>query len=413
MLENIDKEMDVKKMFKLERKFLAWIDKNIYTLTFLGITIIGFLIRISLRRYQSGDAAMDLLPWYDEIQRGGGILSLGHQVGSYNLLYQFLIALMTYIPIKPLYAYKVLSCIFDYLLALSVGYLIYEVTMEGKKWKALAGYGMVVLSPLVFVNSALWAQCDSIYTFWIVLTLIFLMKGKYVRAFVFFGVALAFKLQAIFLLPFLLFLYFALKKFSFVYFAMIPAVMGVSVLPCMIMGRKLTDVFDVYFGQTGEYKAMSMNYPSFWVLINNAVIEETYETYKTAAILFTVCILAAWMVVWTVRKTELNKQNMLYMAFVIVYTCVLFLPAMHERYGCVYEILAIAILFLNRKTIPLFVALLGMSLFTYGFYLHGSTIHLSVLSVINFVVYLSYSFMLFYPNFINDEKLGKIFTKKS
>ena len=83
--------MDVKKeCLSLERKFFAWIEKNIFTLTFLGITVIGFLIRASLRRYQSGDATIDLFPWYDEIQRGGGILSLDHQVGNYNLLYQFL-----------------------------------------------------------------------------------------------------------------------------------------------------------------------------------------------------------------------------------------------------------------------------------------------------------------------------------
>ena len=394
-------------MFMLERKFLAWIEKNIYTLTFLGITIIGFLIRVSLRRYQSGDATIDLLPWYDEIQRGGGILSLGHQVGNYNLLYQFLIALMTYIPIKPLYAYKVLSCIFDYLLALSVGYLIYEVTTEEKRWKALVGYSIVVISPIIFVNSAVWAQCDVIYTFWIMMSLIFLIKGKYVRAFIFYGVALAFKLQAIFFLPFLLFIYFVLKKFSIINFAILPAVMCVSALPCMMMGRKFTDVFTVYFGQTDTYKAMSMNYPSFWVLINNAAMEETYDTYKTAAIFFTVCILAAWMVIWIVRKTELNKQNMVYMAFMIVYTCVLFLPAMHERYGYVYEILAIVVIFLNRKSIPLFVVLSGMSLFTYGFCLHGRTIDLSFLSVINVIVYLIYAFILFYPDFVNSEKLGK------
>lgn len=50
-----------KRLFKLERKFLAWIEKNIFTLTFLGITIMGFLIRVSLRRYQRGDATVQNL----------------------------------------------------------------------------------------------------------------------------------------------------------------------------------------------------------------------------------------------------------------------------------------------------------------------------------------------------------------
>lgn len=374
-----------------------WVEKNIYVIAALGITIVGFLIRVSLRYYQSGDAGADLLPWYYEIKGGGGLSGLDHQVGNYNLLYQFLIALMTYIPIKPLYAYKVLSCVFDYLLAGAVAYLIFDLTEEGRKWKALAGYGMVILSPVVFANSAVWAQCDAIYAFWIVLTLFFLLREKCIGAFVFYGIALSFKLQAIFLLPFLLFIYFKLKRFSILNFAIIPGVMGISALPCIIMGRKLTDVFAIYFGQSDTYQAMSMNYPGFWVLLNDAAMEETYETYKAAAMMFTVCILAAWMILWIVRKTELNRGNMIYMAFMLVYTCVMFLPAMHERYGFVYEILAIAIIFLNKKTTPLCVALLGISLFTYGYCLHGRTINLTVLSIVNFILYSGYAYLLFCP----------------
>ena len=62
---------------------------------------------------------------------------------------------------------------------------------------------------------------------------------------------------------------------------------------------------------------------------------------------------------------------MLYCAFILAYTCVFFLPKMHERYGYLYEILAILIAFVDRKTIIPCVVLNMVSLITYSLYLYG------------------------------------------
>ena len=184
------------------------------------------------------------------------------------------------------------------------------------------------------------------------------------------------------------------KIFSVFYFAFIPISMWIFNIPCLIMGRRISEIFTVYINQTSEYGSMSMNYPSFWVILNDASIEEGYAFYKQAAILMTICVLAGWMFSWVINQISLSKRSMLYMAFILVYTCVLFLPSMHERYGYVYEIFAILIFFENRKTFPLLVLIHGISLMTYGFYLHGSTINLSVLAVINLIAYGCYSFIL-------------------
>ncbi len=224
-------------MFKFEKDLLNYIEKHLRIIVFIGITLAGFLIRASLRRFVSGDAACDLLPWYEQIKGAGGFQGVGEQVGTYNMLYQFLIAVMTYLPIKPLYAYKILSCVFDYLLALVAAWLIYDfskkesvgsisreeffsenLTLEKEKWKAVIVYGLIVLSPIVFINSALWAQCDAIYAFFIFISFLLFCKEKYAKSFIFYGIAVAFKLQAVFLLPFFLFVYFAKKNFSIIYF---------------------------------------------------------------------------------------------------------------------------------------------------------------------------------------------------
>ena len=48
-----------------------------------------------------------------------------------------------------------------------------------------------------------------------------------------------------------------------------------------------------------------------------------------------------------------------------------FLPHMRERYGYIYEILAIVVCFLNRKTIPLLVMIYIATLARYHSYLWG------------------------------------------
>ncbi|MCI8691692.1 MAG: DUF2029 domain-containing protein [Lachnospiraceae bacterium] len=387
-------------MFRWERKVLEWVEKHIYIIAFAGVTILGGVIRMSLRNHVSADAESSLLPWYNMIVKGGQIQALKYQVGNYNLLYQFLIVVMTYLPLNPLSAYKLLSCIFDYLLAGAMGWLVYTMAEKEKVWKFLAAYSMVLLSPLVIANSATWAQCDSIYTFWLVLTVLFLLKGKFIRAFVFFGLAMSFKLQAIFLLPFLLLAYFCLRKFSVLYFAIVPAVMWLSGIPAFLMGRSFRDVFFVYQFQVSDSGKMSYHYPSFWLLFcsenmdMHRAFSYPYSIYKTAAILLTLCVLAAWMILWIYRKVEWNGQNLLYAAFLLTYTTVLLLPAMHERYGFAYEILAIAIAFRNRKTFPLLAMLTGMSILTYGNFLLARQVDYYGLACINCGVYLAYCHVL-------------------
>lgn len=83
------------------------------------------------------------------------------------------------------------------------------------------------------------------------------------------------------------------------------------------------------------------------------------------------------------------------MAFLFTYTCVLFLPAMHERYGYLYEILAIVILIWKKETVLLFVPMYCLTFLTYAFFLFDNIGNVSyVMTFINLAVYLGYLFLL-------------------
>ena len=343
-----------------------------------------------------GDAQTYLLCWYEEIRSNGGFRALSAQVGDYNMFYQFILALVTYLPIQPIYAIKLSSIVFDYLLAFAADLFVRELTgnREYGRWAFL----VVVLSPLVFINSAWWGQCDAMYASLCVLSLVYLARAKYTTSFLLYGFSFAFKLQGIFLLPLFLFLYVYQKRYSILNFLLIPFMTAISALPCVIAGRGKKSVIRVitfYFWESGIWRKMYLNYPGFWALMGTNS-EEFFNIFHTAAICLTVALLATFMYYWKKKSVQLTKVNILYMAFLLSYTCVYFLPAMHERYNFIAEILGIVILFLIPKTLVLLIPLNLISIATYGSYLltGESSTHLQLLSVINGAVLLGYVWII-------------------
>lgn len=276
---------------------------------------------------------------------------------------------MTYFPVRPLYAYKILSVFFDYGLAVIAAVTVAMISDNCKKKNALTAYFAVLFSPVVILNSAAWAQCDAIYVFWVFCALYALLREKYFVAFVLLGMAFSFKLQAVFILPFFLFAYFVFRKFSVVHFMVIPATMILTGIPTLFAGRSFLEIFRIYFEQTDRYKQVALNYPSFWTLFFEAGSTEYYSAQKPAALILTVIILAALMTWWIQNGVEPSNKNMICMAFLLSYTCVLFLPQMHDRYGYLYEILAIVVLFADKSTAKLIIPLYMLTFTTYGKFL--------------------------------------------
>ena len=393
-----------------ENKFLGFIEKHIMVIAVFLISAAAIAIRALLFDHLSADAYNFLIPWYDTLAEKG-FAGLSEPVGNYNILYQTIIALFTYLPIKALHTYKLFSCVFDFLTAGLVAYVIYKSFSKRPGLKALIAYAAVLMSPLVFLNSACWAQCDVIYTFFCIFSVYHIYQEKYISSLILFGVALTFKLQAIFILPFLLFVYLYKKRFSILYFLIIPAVMVVLSLPGLFMGRGLNEIFTIYLDQTSKYKSMANNYPSFWLLFKTERLDSFYKEFSTVAILLTLAVLLVLIIVWLKKKVAFTLENVLIMAFLISYTCVLFLPSMHERYGFIYEILGLMLAFWFVKTIPLLVLMYFSSIATYSKYLFQLSTNNTVLCAINTLVYVAYVVYLSRQLFKEKEEAAPALSK--
>lgn len=382
-------------MIKAEKNLLEFIERKIVAIMMAAIAIGGILVRIPLFKFVSGDMSGYLIVWYDTIKAYGGIHALNIQVGNYSVLYQTLIALMTYIPLSPVILYKSLSVVFDYVMAVAVARFVYEETGKNIN-KAVFSFAMVLLSPIVIMNSAMWGQCDSIFTSFLVLTVFYFKKEKYPLAFLMYGLAFSFKLQAVFLLPFLLFAYLRKKNFSIINFLITPLVMFVVTIPAIVMGRSWKAAFAVYWYQTKSCNKLYFSYPSFWALLveHQEGKIAAVEYMKLMFVLLTVFVLAMFMFYMIRKGVEMKGDNILFVAFLFVYTCVLFLPGMHDRYGFPYEILAVPICFKERKTIPPAIALLCLTIPVYGQEFFGGRDVGTVMGLINTLIYLAYAAVL-------------------
>lgn len=353
-----------------EKKFWDFIQKHLLMISVIAVTILSLYIRYCFRDFITVDMKKFLLEWFAIMQKRGGIHALNEPVGNYNLLYQELIAVMTYIPLNPVYLYKILSVIFDYLMAFAVASLVY--TISGDKLLKTLAYIVTITLPIVTLNSSMWGQCDSIFTFFCILSIVLLLKDRYIGCFIAFGFAFAFKLQAVFMLPFYLFMYVYKRRFSILHFLLVPVVMIVSGLPAIFMGQSITSLYTVYVGQS-KGVSLAVNYSSFWNIFakNKFKFKQELDSIplKNMAIATTVVLLLIVFVYLLYRKARLSPEDITRLALFTSFTCVFFLPKMHERYDYLPIILGIAIAILDRKTLPAFILIVCASLNSYGSYL--------------------------------------------
>ena len=392
------KQKGSKEMPSFEKKLTAFLEKNIiFIILFVGI-VLSLVARISSFGFISDDMRGFLVGWFGQIEQLGKIHALDTQVGNYSVAYQTLISIMTYIPVDPVIQYKVLSVIFDYSLAAAAGLIVYELKDKNKFLGVLASL-IVMYSPLVIINSALWGQCDSIYSSFALWSLYFFIKKKYPVTFIMYGLSCAFKLQAVFLLPFFLFAYLRKKDFSLLYFLIIPAVMEFVCIPAMIMGRGFKAAFSVYFYQTESCDKMYFNYPSVWSLFSD--LKDVYRSIdyisslKIAAVILAFVVLMLIMAFLVIKDVKIDSFNTFLLSFVFVFTCVLFLPGMHERYGFLYEIIGIILIFVIPKTLWPLIVITALSCMTYGISLFGNIAVTPLMGIANILSYAVYLFFVF------------------
>lgn len=308
-----------------------------------ALTLIGLSIRVILRVVITDDWLMYWDPWISDIKEMG-FSYLATDRYDYTPTFIYILWVISKLPINPMTAYKGLHCILDFVAAAILGKMIYKVT--GSRRKGVLSYGLFLIVPTIWANSALWAQCDIIFMTFLLLCFYYLFADRPCRAMFFYGMAFVFKLQSLFIFPFLVILW-VNKKVDLKHFLWIPALYFLSIVPAWIAGRPLMELINIYMAQGAQdVWSLSIKWPNIYQIIGNQFFLLEYASAGTWLILGILMII---MFAMAQKRYRITSEFIVQMALFFAILTPWFLPHMHERYGCVADILAIIYAMMNRK----------------------------------------------------------------
>ena len=341
--------------------------------------IFAFMIRWELMPVESADYWGFLKNWMEQIRSEGGFPSLSHQISNYTSPYMYLMCLISYITDNDLYGLKLLSVAFDYLGSIAMFLIVYKLC--GNVRKAILGMAALLLSPTVILDGAYWCQCDMIYTAFLLFALYFFLKDNGSYCLLFVGISFAFKLQAVFLLPFLLIMWLKKRTVRLADFLWIPVIYVLSALPAWAMGRSLKELLLIYFDQTNTYPWGTLEYPNIYALLGEAMPDMRHAGEVSGAGTFmTVMLLGCIAYYLYTREVNLTGDLMVTLSLFTVAITVYSLPHMHDRYGFLIDLLAIPYGMLRGRRLPVTCGFMLVSLLTFMPYLIA--VHIVPLTVL-------------------------------
>lgn len=332
------------------------------------LLVLAFLIRWELMPIESADYYGFLKGWMEEIRNTGGFLSLDHSISNYTSPYMYLMCLVSYLPTNDLYALKLISIFFDYVAALAIFLLIYEWTNHLRK--SMIGMSVLLLCPTVILDSAYWCQCDMIYSAFILLALVAFAKGKSRRCMIWIGIAFSFKLQALFIVPFLVLMWLMKKTIQLRHFVYVPIIYVLSAVPAWLFGRNFKELLGIYFEQSSYYPWGTLEYPNVYALLGETMPDMHHAQEVSGAGTFMLIMMMGVLAYYLYsKKITFTNEMTISLALFTVALCVYTLPHMHDRYGFLIDLLAIVYGILNGKKLMVTCGFVLISILTYMPYL--------------------------------------------
>ncbi|MEG1194709.1 MAG: glycosyltransferase 87 family protein [Clostridia bacterium] len=331
-------------MMKWEEKLRAWLMEHVLWFGAAAVLLLGLFLRYTYLPLLAADLEFMNASWFDAIKAGGmaAVLEPSLQY-TYSPLHLYLWTLATLLPWDTYTVLKLVSIAMEMLLCAACVVLLRTLLpKQNKKLGSFVGFTLLWLNPVLLWNAAGWGQTDASFALFCVLALWLLLKEKPAWALAALGVALAWKLQAIFLLPLFMMAYFCGKKrFSALWFLLVPGILVLSGVPMMLIGESPLFAVQVYLGQTDLYSQITYNYPNIYALMGEAIGSKTMILGMFSRTGMALCIAAlGGMAVWLItKKVTLQSRATVLLGAWCVLCCVFFLPRMHERYGIVGELL--------------------------------------------------------------------------
>lgn len=332
----------------------SWLAPEVLPVLLLPVT--GIVVAVALLPIgafaTSGDIATYFRPWMDVVQHRGWA-SVSGEFADYTPPYIYLMYLASWLVplVGPLTATKLINVPFITILSLA----IYQIVLlsSGNRSRATIAAAALCVAPTPLVNAFAWAQTDCIFTSFLALFVLCAIKRAPVAAASMFGVALAFKLQAIFLSPLLLYLILA-RQMRVWHVVLIPTVYLLMMVPAAMAGRPWLELVTIYAGQADMFTELALQAPNPWRIVTALGLVD----YRTGLLIAnSVAGLTALGIAVGSLRLEFSSRTTLLVATLSAALMPYLLPKMHDRYFFVADIMTLTLAFVIPRlwvTVPLF-----------------------------------------------------------
>ena len=310
---------------------------------------IGLLIRIYYLPTTSHDMRNALLKWYGQFQQHG-FGALRNNFYIYPPLYLYMLGLTEWaLPNMPAkHAIKFLSIAGDFIAAM-IAFRLVSNSCDKRAFAVLAFAGFMI-SPIVFINSGLWGQCDILYTLLLLASIFYFLRNQPFIAMLCWSLSLCIKIQAIFFAPFI-FIWWLKSRFHWSYLLLPIICYIISIVPAALYGADLATLLrkhihliehadkrsGIVFSASNPYMFMPYMHYNFIMPMGIAI---------TMALLGTIAMLSLrYEKQWDMKATLLTATLILAL---IPYT----LPNMYDRYFYAAAAFSIPLAAVYWRTIP-------------------------------------------------------------
>lgn len=264
---------------------------------------------------------------------------------------------------------KFTGCVFDMALALLAAAIVYQLT--GHKIKSFLAYGITAVLPVLVAESVMWGTADSVYLFFAMLSMHFLLKDKTDAAVLVYGISVFLNGFALFLLPLYLVLF--LNGKTHLYSFSLPLLGGV--LRSILMGTEGGSAFPLFtvehlLAVSREEELLSYNCPNIFGIIG---ADKFTSEYKWVALFFVIGLIMMYCMVLITRELSWTKEQLLEISLFFCLFIPFVAPGMNERSFLLADMLALVLGFMNLKKFYLPVIMVTVTYISYSAYFRGES----------------------------------------
>ena len=322
-----------------------------------ALCAVAMLARLSFIERSSGDYDVYLASWLEKLAAGSFAEGMRADIGEYNVLYQYILFLITRLDVPPLYAVKAVSFIGDAALAGAVAALAGRDGRPGT-----TAFGAMLLLPTAVLNGGMFAQCDSLYAACALWGLALALCGRHAPSAVCFALSLAFKLQAVFLLPIVAVLW-ADRRLRVADAGVFLLTLAAVMLPAVLGGKSPARIIGIYTAQTGLYTGLNYGAANLFGMMSTQGLDVYAYGNFAMALAMGACVLLVGAGMR--RAGRMDGDAYVHLALLLALVIVFLLPRMHERYFYLAGALGVALACRVPRLVPAAVLIELASLSTY------------------------------------------------